>query len=269
MKTLIQITEEIKTYDICDKSPKEISTLIGLLSAQGKIVQKQGLNLLVNDKEDEKEVYEAEPVPGFKPASPSRPRGPAKAAIPSRTRAQVMTPRGRLSTVKTPGAMRRPGYRFIKYLPPKERTARSDRRDKQSKPARKPIKPVAYGRAFNEMKITRFDIDEKSTKWSDPGDYPSGAGSRAMASMSSNSLAGFAEVTFDASDIKKYQGNQDDLENAIYDLVKKEISDEFGRSSANDASLKLKKIGANKYRVDVKDLYEVKSLAQLIKETRK
>lgn len=106
------------------------------------------------------DIIEAVPVPGFKPSGPVSPKGPAKPAQPSRVRAQVMTPRGRTTTVRKPAAIRKPGYGFIKYLPPKQRTARNDRHDKHTKPARKPIKPVAFGKTITEMKSLTQIIDE-------------------------------------------------------------------------------------------------------------
>ena len=108
-------------------------------------------------------IIEALPIPGFKPAGPVKPKGPARPYKSTRIRAQVITPKGRLATVKSPTAMRKPGYGFIKYLPPippKRRIGTPDRHDRFDKHPKKPIKPIAYGRTIAEIKSLTQLIDE-------------------------------------------------------------------------------------------------------------
>jgi hypothetical protein len=110
------------------------------------------------------QIVEAIPVPGFKPAKPAMPKDPRPPAKPSRERAQVMTNQGRLRTVKKSASMVKPGYRFIKYLPPKERSARPAQHTKLAREPKKPIKPADFGKTLTEMKVIsyRFNADSSS-----------------------------------------------------------------------------------------------------------
>lgn len=217
-------------------------------------------------------IVEAEPVSGFSPAKPSKPARIAKPAQPSRTRAQVRTPKGRLATVKTPAAMRKPGYDFIKYLPPKTRGvvhARSHRNDKGPK---HPIKPITYSQTkpITEMKVTNFNVKERSERVDDPGDYPSGAGGRALPSYDSYTIQGTMEVAVESKD-PKYK-DEDDLMDAIYDYATDQLKDEFGfeAAEASKHGIKARKIGGGKWRIDVNSddyrLNELKSFKALIQE---
>ena len=91
-------------------------------------------------------INEAEPVPGFKPAAPVRPKGPTKPAPPQRIRAKVMTPKGRITTVKKPQSLRKPGYSLIQYnLPDGGKNDRHPFIDRADKHPKKLIKPIQYG----------------------------------------------------------------------------------------------------------------------------
>lgn len=220
------------------------------------------------------QIIEAVPVPGFKPAKPPKPAKVPRPAQPSRQRAQVLTSKGRTTTVKSAAAARKPGYGFIKYLPPKGRTDVHMRPDRKAKRPKKPIKPGAFGqKTITEMKITRFEVEEKSERWSDPGVYPSGAGGSALPSHDDYMLSGYVEVTVDPKEMANSNKMEDDMDA----LVTKELKAEFGKDAADDAEFETKKIGTNKYRINIssRDSYQkyegkdIKNLHTLLIEIRK
>lgn len=120
------------------------------------------------------------------------------------------------------------------------------------------------------MKISKFEIEEESEGWSDPGVYPSGAGGSALSSHDEYMLDGYAIVEFDS---KEAQMDPDDLSDKTYDFVKKEIRKEFGNEASQDILLKYKIVpGMKNVKIMVGSKYSyeknesIKSLSNLIKE---
>ncbi len=119
------------------------------------------------------------------------------------------------------------------------------------------------------MRVTKWEVKEEHDRSDDPGVYPSGAGGARQKSQDVYSLEGYLEVTTDPKDPK----DPDQLDDAVYDFARNEVKGEFGNYNVR---FKVKKMGSNKFRLDVIDSDQKtswqregkapKSFSQLIKE---
>jgi len=104
--------------------------------------------------------------------------------------------------------------------------------------------------ANEAITITKFEIKEKSERFDDPGDYPSGAGGGPLPSEDMTYLEGFAEVR-----IGQELSGKIDVENVISNNILEIISTEFGKEAANSVrnGLNVEDLGGSTYRVTVFD----------------